>query len=1059
MAANAPFQRILIHMQDAVSEYLTIIQDKFASGQAREHAYRGALERLIESFSGINAINDPKRSEHGAPDFVFLKKSNPRIFQGYAEAKDLTINLDKVEKSNQMERYSGYDNLFLTDYLEFRFFRNGEKTTTVSLGTIKNDSLQLTPENGSELYRELAAFLERRPEQIRSGKRLAVIMGGYARRVRDSIDKFLALETDKNASLDGVYAKMKQLLVHDLTPEKFADMYAQTLVYGLFVGRYNDTSLDDFTRQEAQANIPRSNPFLRHFFDHIAGIEFDQRLAYIVDELCAVFAVSDVHTLIQKHLRLFEVENDRDPLIHFYEDFLKEYDPALRKSMGAYYTPTPVVKFIIREVDRILKEDFGIADGIASAETCEREVETQPWRMPGERKDRLTKTVQTHRVQILDPAVGTATFLNETIKYIYEQKRENQAGQWPSYVREHLIPRLFGFELMMAPYTIAHLKLSMTLQDTGVTDLGNERLNVYLTNTLEEGTPYQQRLELGLGQAIATESKLAADIKTTQPIMIVMGNPPYSGESSNNTVFANSLVNKYKVEPGGTQTLQEQNYKWLNDDYVKFIAFAEDMIARNGSGIVAFITNHAYLGNPTFRGLRWHLTKTFDKIFILDLHGNLKKKQGTQDDENVFDIMQGVSIILAIKKPVNKYEGKSVYFAEIKGKRKDKFSYLNSGKLSWKQLELDQKTLVFGQEDTATKIIYEKFVSIKDLFLEHSNGVLTKKDSFIIGIQSELTQRLSDLIQTELSDDHICKKYGLKLKDKDKWNLNDTRAYLRKQGIKNEKFIEIQYRNFDNRTVYYDPMLIARTQSNLAKNLLGKDNFALVMSRQTYGLQFAHVFITNKLGDWNLSWNLGGCSYYPLYLFKGDDEKTLNMNEDTLSILCSQLTGVIEPVSVTDYISAILHSPSYRSKYNNFLIVDFPRVPVPTQEEFDRLVPLGRRLRELHLMTSAESHEIMTSYPVQGTNTVEKVAFQPEVKPTEEKEPSQTETGRVFINDSQYFGGVPRLAWEFYIGGYQPAQKWLKDRKGRTLTSDDLTHYQRIITILTRTHEIMQEIG
>jgi type I restriction-modification system DNA methylase subunit len=783
-------------MNEAIKKYLSDIQEQFASGQAIEHAYRPALKTLMSSFEDIIAVNDPRHSEHGAPDFVFIQKSNTKIFKGYAEAKDIGVKLDKVEKSNQMERYSGYDNLFLTDYLEFRFFKNGEKYETVSLGAVKNGKLLLSPENGQLLYDELASFLRGKPEQIRSGKRLAVIMGGYARRIRGNVSRFLSTENEKNESLEKIFGKMKELLVHDLDIERFADMYAQTLVYGLFVGRYNDTSLDDFTRHEAQQNIPRSNPFLRHFFDHIAGIDFDERLAVVVDELCAVFAVSDVRHIIEKHLRLFETENDRDPLIHFYEDFLKEYDPTLRKKMGAYYTPTPVVHFIIREVDRILKEDFDIAEGIASSEMVDREVETQPWRLPGERKDRTTKQIKSHRVQILDPAVGTATFLNETIKYIYEQKRETQAGTWSSYVKEHLVPRLFGFELMMAPYTIAHLKLGMTLQETGVKDLGDERLNIYLTNTLEEGVPLQNSFDFGLSEAISTESRLAADIKTTQPIMIVMGNPPYSGVSSNETKYANSLIQKYKVEPGGQQKLQERKH-WLNDDYVKFIAFAEDMIAKNGSGIMAMITNNGYLDNPTFRGMRWHLTQTFDKIYVLDLHGNAKKKEVAPDggkDENVFNIMQGVSIILAVKTAAQTLGAAEVYHTELYGRRGDKLSSLSSFQPIWPLVRNKEIVKSFAPKSSAGEAAYNKGIKLSDLFVQDVTGIVTARDSVVIDIdRNSLLNRINQFSDATITDIDIRrwlfphKKDGKYLAgDSRGWKLESARKVLRTEVIEGQ---------------------------------------------------------------------------------------------------------------------------------------------------------------------------------------------------------------------------------------------------------------------------------
>lgn len=1019
-----------------IQEYLDDITEQFNSGQAIEHAYRPALKQLMSTFDDVVAVNDPRHSEHGAPDFVFIQKSNKTIFRGYAEAKDIGINLDKVEKSNQMERYSGYDNLFLTDYLEFRFFKNGEKYQTISLGSVKNNVLSLTPEAALSLYDELGAFLRGAPESIRSGKRLAIMMGGYARRIRGNVIRFLSLDNASNQSLEKIYEKMRELLVHDLTLEKFADMYAQTLVYGLFVGRYNDTSLDDFTRQEAQQNIPRSNPFLRQFFDHIAGIDFDDRLAVIVDELCAVFAVSDVRTIIEKHLRLFEVDNERDPLIHFYEDFLKEYDPALRKSMGAYYTPTPVVKFIIREVDRILKEDFSIQNGLASTEMVEREVATQPWRMPGERKDRHTRKEQTHRVQILDPAVGTATFLNETIKYINNQKRETQAGQWPLYVKEHLIPRLFGFELMMAPYTIAHLKLGMTLHEQGVTDLGDERLNIYLTNTLEEGAPTQHSFDFGFSEAISTESRLAADIKTTQPIMIVMGNPPYSGVSSNETRYANSIIQKYKVEPGGMQKLQERKH-WLNDDYVKFIAFAEDMVEKNGSGIVAMITNNGYLDNPTFRGMRWHLAKTFDKIYVLDLHGNAKKKETAPDgskDENVFDIMQGVGIILAVKTNERSNQTAEIYHAGIFGKRRSKFNALEQG-TKFVQINPDAKNMYFVPKNTEGEEAYERGVKVDKLFKQNVAGIVTMGDSFIVDKQKHvIAERLKMLVDGQYNENELNDKFGLG-KNYAQFVLNN----VSKLRFDETMLVKIAYRPFDTRWTYFDNKVIWRWREKVMKNFINNQNLGLIFERSVSD----QIFVIDSIVEHAF---LGTAGYagntVPLYVYNEDGRRVPNFEANELKKLTVNISSVYSPEEILDYIYAILHSPSYRIRYKEFLKSDFPRVPIPTQEEFDRLVLLGRELRELHLMNSQIDYA--TTFSQVGENMVEQLRYIDE---------------KVWINDTQYFGNVSELAWTFYIGGYQPAQKWLKDRKGSKLSSDDINHYQKIIKILLETDRIMKEIG
>ncbi|TWP21564.1 SAM-dependent DNA methyltransferase, partial [TM7 phylum sp. oral taxon 346] len=336
-----------------IHDYLAEIKRQFHSGHAIEHAYRPALQRLMETFDDVVAVNDPKHSEHGAPDFVFLKQSNNSIIRGYAEAKDITVNLDKTEKTNQMERYAGYTNLVLTDYLEFRFYKNGEKYETVSLGCVKQGKLHLQPENGERLLRELQAFLDLPPESIKSGRRLAQIMGGKARRIRDNVEIYLKSEYVEAHELEKIYEMMKRLLVHDLDETKFADMYAQTLVYGLFVARYGDDTPENFTRSEARDLVPASNPFLRHFFDHIAGTGFDKRLAKIVDELCEIFSVSDVRNIVHRHLRIADNNacDTKDPIIHFYEDFLQSYDSLERKKMGAYYTPTPVVRFIVRQID------------------------------------------------------------------------------------------------------------------------------------------------------------------------------------------------------------------------------------------------------------------------------------------------------------------------------------------------------------------------------------------------------------------------------------------------------------------------------------------------------------------------------------------------------------------------------------------------------------------------------------------------------------------------------------------------------------------------------------
>lgn len=1024
----------------AISKYLEEVSNQFHSGHAREHSYRPALERLMMSFDKVHAVNEPKHSEHGAPDFVFLSNNNNDLILGYAEAKDIGVSLDKTEKTEQMERYGGYANLFLTDYLEFRFFKNGEKTQTISLGHVKNGLLYKTPENGTQLMRELEAFLDQTPETIKSGKRLAKIMGGKARRIRDNVDSYLS-DDNQGSELDKMFQMMKKMLVHDLSEQKFADMYAQTLVYGLFVARYGDSSPDTFTRGEARDLVPASNPFLRHFFDHIVGPNFDARLGYIVDELCEIFSVSDVQEIVHKHLRIQDATDDvKDPIIHFYEDFLQEYDPVERKKMGAYYTPIPVVKFIVRNVDKILKEEFGIAKGLASDEKISYEIDTQPWRKKGERKDRLTKMIETPRVQILDPAVGTATFLNETIKFIHEEFK-GQEGRWPAYVQDNLIKRLHGFELMMAPYTIAHLKLGMTLKETGVDQI-DDRLGVYLTNTLEEGIPQQPDLfSFGLAEAVSEESRHAADIKSERPIMVVMGNPPYSGESSNKTKYASSLVDKYKFEPGGKQKLNEKNIKWISNDYVKFIAFAEEMIVKNGEGVVAMITSNTFLDGLIYRGMRWRLTDSFDKIYIYDLNGSSIKASLSDDDESVFDILQGTSIIIGIRKSNHKKERTAkVLHANLVGRRKKKFEALGSDKVDWVELNLDSKNYNFSQTKLVTD---ESFVSLGDLFLRKSMGLLTKNDSFCIDIDKDSLWRRVDSIH-DMDSGRIREVYGVK-KDSRDWKLDNALGDIKSHH--SPDFIRrFNFRPFDARYTFYTGQskgFMAYPQRGILQHM-DEENVGLIIQRQTYGHEFRHTFVTDNYTDLNFISNLGGGTLCPLYLYHPDGTRTPNFAPAELSALTRQLTSEPSPEDILDYVYAILHSPTYREKYKEFLKIDFPRVPIPTQADFDRLVPLGRELRQLHLMKSPLIEDYKTTYSVAGDNLVEKLRFEDE---------------KVWINDDQSFGNVPETAWNFYIGGYQPAQKWLKDRKGRNLSSDDLDHYQKIIKILLETDRVMKQIG
>ena len=1037
-----------------VKSYATELQKMFQSNIAREHAYRPALQKLLDNTkhdSNVTVLNDPKRSEHGAPDFVIMKTKELTL--GHVETKDLNVDLDKAETSEQLKRYYGYPNLILTNYLEFRFFKNGEKAETIVIGKLEHGGITFNENDFDFLENTLKEFMAGKPEPIKSGLQLAKIMGGKARRIRDNVRHFLNTESEKNQELEKIYEIIKKLLIHDLNKESFADMYAQTLVYGLFIARYNDKTLDNFTRQKARDLVPDSNPFLKTFFDHIAGASFDLRLAIIVNELCEVFSYSGVHGIMEKYTKQLVLFGDEkelpDPVIHFYEDFLKEYDPKQRIALGVFYTPLSVVRFIVRSIDELLRTEFGLDKGLADSSKIERTVVTQ----------RVKHKEKIHRVQVLDPATGTGTFLNEVVNVVHS-KFEGQEGRWNSYVNEDLLPRIYGFELMIASYTIAHLKLGLNLQSKGYKDF-DKRLGIYLTNSLEEapdlkGTLFEQ---IGLSFAITKEAEAAGVIKNKKPIMVVIGNPPYSGVSSNETEYANKLVKKYKVEPGGKQKLQERKH-WLNDDYVKFIALAENMVAKNSDGVVGYITNHGYLDNPTFRGMRWHLLDTFDSIYVIDLHGNSLKKEVSPDgskDENVFDIQQGVSIMLAVKTGKKKTgQLAKVYRIDLWGKRESKFEQLDKlafEKMKWISIKNRLPNLVFAESGSAIiETEYQLGFNVSDLFLEKATGIVTARDGLVISDnRAELNNRIKQFSDDNLSDLDVRQRFfsgksdgKYKAGDSRGWKLSESRKIIRDFNH-DDQIKSITYRPFDIRFIYYHPKMVDWRREKIMGNFLAGDNIALEVCRQVVSDKWTHIFITDRLVDDSYVSNKTRERGYvlPLYIHHIDGSKTSNLKKVIFDQI-EKIVGKVSPEDIFDYMYSVLYSPSYREKYKEFLKIDFPRIPFPKdQKQFKRLAEKGKELRELHLLKSPLSNNLTTTYPVEGSDKVEKVEFS---------------AGRVYINGGQYFGNVPEVAWNFYIGGYQPAQKWLKDRKGKTLSSEDIEHYQKIIIALTETNRIMKEI-
>jgi len=1026
-----------------IENYLKEVNQTYQSGIAREHAYRGFLQNLIHQICPeIRATNEPARIDCGSPDYVLTRRNIPI---GYIEAKDLDANLDDTKHSEQLDRYrQSLPNFIFTNYLDFHLYREGKFVTAISIGKISEEKLISETENFTQFKSFLQSFVIYVSQTIKSPKNLAEMMAKKAKLLSLIIENALNSdeENNQNSSLKDQMEGFRAILIHGIKPKEFADIYAQTIAYGMFAARLHDKTEDTFSRQEAAELIPKTNPFLRKLFQYVAGYDLDDRIAWIVDDLAEIFRATDIESLLENFGRKTKKQ---DPIIHFYETFLSAYDPTLRKSRGVWYTPEPVVNFIVRAVDEVLKTEFNLQNGLADTSKIKKKIDINL-------SDNRTKSgfaqeeKEFHKVQILDPATGTGTFLAEVIKQIH-QKFQGQQGIWSRYVDEHLIPRLNGFELLMASYAMAHLKLDLLLTETGYkpqqeATKRDQRFKIYLTNSLEEHHADTGTLFVNW---LSTEANEANHVKRDAPVMVVLGNPPYSGESQNKGDWIMNLMEDYKKEPNSTEKLKEKNPKWINDDYVKFLRFSQFFIEKNGEGILAFINPHGFLDNPTFRGMRHSLLKAYDKIYTIDLHGNSKKKETAIDgskDENVFDIQQGVAINIFIKTGQKKSNQLAqVFHFDCFGKREAKYDFLWENSLSsipFTALPNQAPMYFMVPKDFEMKKEYEKGFSVAELFEKNSVGIVTAKDAILVNDSKEELIKNVESFYSIQADENLVQK--------------------------------ISYRPFDEKFVYYDLKLVERAREKVMQHFLNGENLGLSLCKQfKSGDDYLHSLITNKIIESSYVSNKTSeiTSVFPLYLYSHTQSIDLlnestptrqpNLNSEILKEISSKLglnfvaeckhkTGNenFSPLDLLDYIYATLHSPNYREKYKEFLKIDFPRVPFPKDTKiFWQLVKLGSELRKTHLLESKIIEKPITTYPIDGNNKIEKISFK---------------QGKIQINDTQFFDGVSQIVWEFFIGGYQPAQKWLKDRKGKTLSFTEILHYQKILVALSETDLLMKEI-
>jgi len=1021
-----------------LKQYLKRIYEIANRGDAREESYYSILEGLLKEYTesvglaacghaqagkrDIHITTLPKKTEAGNPDFRIWDGKQHIV--GYIEAKAPTVErLDHIQTTEQLKRYRHtFPNLILTNFFEFRLYRNGNLIDTVLIGRpfIVHKLKAIPPvEKESDFLKLLERFFSFSLPRVYDSKTLAIELAKRTRFLRDEVvAEELIEEGSGKGFILGFYEAFRKYLISGLSKEEFEDLYAQTITYGLFAARTR--SENGFNRKLAYDSIPHTIGILRDVFKFVSLGDLPQQMEWIIDDISEVLAVTDVKNILHQY---FHEGKGKDPIVHFYETFLAEYDPKTREKRGVYYTPEPVVSYIVRSLHQILKEHFNRPDGFAN-----------------------------ESVTVLDPAAGTLTFCANAAKLAVEEfvSKYGEGGKG-NFIKDHVLENFYAFELMMAPYAVGHLKISFLVEELGYQLRGNDRFKLYLTNTLEMEELTQTALP-GMS-SLSEESHLAGKVKKEQPILVILGNPPYSISSANVGEWISKEIRVYYQVDG--KPLGEKNPKGLQDDYVKFIRFAQWKIDQIGEGILGFITNHSYLDNPTFRGMRQSLMSSFNEIYILDLHGNSLKKEKCPDgskDQNVFDIRQGVAIALFIKKKGK--ERCSIYHSEIWGLREGKYDWLLENDIKtikWQELSSKSEFYLFIPRDERLLESYEKYPKITEVFPLNSVGIVTSRDSFVIDSDKEsLKRRIRTFCDEKMPDELVRQTFNLK--DKSNWKLILAREKVRKDANWEDSIRNILYRPFDIQWIF------ERSRKEVMQHMM-QQNLGLITNRQIRIEKINHTWVANSLVDYHIMETANANAYlFPLYNYpdtnkidlfshtKGAEGKQPNISSELFTTLSKVYKKEPTPEDIFYYIYAVLYSNIYRIKYAEFLKIDFPRVPFTKDYElFSKMAEYGQNLVDLHLLKSAEIDQPIAKFQGKANERVEKLRY-------DEKEKY------VYVNQTQFFEGVTKEVWEYQIGGYQVCNKWLKDRKKRRLSLDDIKHYCKIVTSLQKTIEVQKAI-
>lgn len=1023
-------------------------------GNFLEEFINDKYKRKVSTNAEQSSKNyDQSEKRVGFPDIV-LKENDFSI--GYIEVK---LPSDSLEKKDFKEQFSKYkeslDNIIFTNLKTWELWQWTPSAKPKKIKAIIFDYLNPDLNSLQELF---DLFLAYQSIQAKTAKQLAI---NLAKKTKLLSQKLQELLNEQNQDLLNIKEAFTKSVLNDIKDKSLANLIAETFTYSLFIAtleQYEKNKQNEqLTLTTARDYIPKTVPVIHDLYN-------------LADNLSrSINDIRDIVELILKELNSCDIAkisksfhlsiDNKDPIIHFYEPFLDAYDPETKKERGCFYTPKPAVDFIVRNVNSILEQEFGLELGLAN-----------------------------EQVKLLDPATGTGTFLASTIELSHQIIQDNYQAlgldqeKFKELVLKHILKNYYGFEFMIAPYAVAHLKLTYLLKSLGFDfeltfqdgDPDNDRFHIYIANTLDD--PDKEPLKLFTLKHLTEESQKAQSIKNQKDIIAIIGNPPYSGSSQNPSQECNSKGKKqltwigeqienykYLNTPDGKIKLDEKNPKWLQDDYVKFIRFAQYQIEQKGSGVIGYIVNHSFIDNPTFRYMRKSLMDTFDKIYILDLHGNNKKKETCPDgskDENIFKIEQGVAIVLLIKTD-NSSNNCEIFHGDLYGLAKDKLSTLESNtiqSLCTNKLTPKSEMYYFIPRDTELEDEYSQFWSVRDIFQLSNTGIVSKRDSIVFHKdKNKLNNILLDF--KDLEEQELRNKHNISPDSRD-WKVSYAKKAVETFDIKEEYILQADYRPFDTRWTYYinkSKGFMAYPVYDVMQHML-EENTGLVLYRFQYKASepFTCSFISNRIIDINSLQSPGGACIFPLYLYNTNEDQTkLNINQAQRKTNFTEKFRKYKDKELkryTDeqifyYIYGLLHSNEYRARYDEFLKRDFPRIDL--SHNILEISKLGQEISELHLL----KHNILKQ---QSQWNIKKEGDSLSVN--YKRKADIWQDNKIYLNETTYIEGVASEIYEFKVGGYQVLEKWLTDRKDTELTIDELLHYMKVIISLRETIRLMSEI-